>query len=460
MQRADSRIYTRYMLRPGARLVVVVLAAASVGLAQDIISAKAGLVYFVQGRVSIVGSGRLASGAINRQLNEGETLIAEHGRAEVLLNPGTVLRVGDNTRIRMDGVQLTDTRVSVEAGSVVVTVEQPPKLDRVEIHAGGSIIEPKSSGIYRINAEPACLRVYNGEADVFRDDDPWKTVAKRGQAVSLDDLQLTKFDADDADSLQVWAEKRGPAPLARPRTPILLSSLFGGGDAKTPSDLIRFVNEHVKFEWKRMGGVTGAAADLLETCAEPRQDCSAKLIDVPELLQQIVILRTGLPPPVFLLYREKDLSGKSWEFAGAYGGGRDMEPDYRVIRRGPKTYLAITRTGLTAAGVDVEAQDWLDLTAPRFEPALSLFTSLKFSDRREYETTASIVSWENDPIETVRVEYRASAGQNDEILGTQTAAATFVRQGDRFVFDRSRSTVPEKARWGEFDVDGVRLLSH
>jgi hypothetical protein len=104
-------------------------------------------------------------------------------------------------------------------------------------------------------------------------------------------------------------------------------------------------------------------------------------------------------------------------------------------------------------------EDWIDLAAPVFEPAISLFTSLKFSQEPVYETTESITSWETGPIETVHVEYRASAQQDDRVLGSKGASATFVRRGDKFIFDPSRSTVPETARWGEFNVDGVRLLA-
>jgi hypothetical protein len=224
------------MLRPGVRLTVCALVAASVGIAQQVISAKAGLVYFVLGRVSIAGSGRLASGAVNRQLNKGEILFSETGRAEVLLNPGTVLRIGAMTRIRMDGVELTDTRVSIEAGSAVVTVNQLPKLDRVEIHSGGAAVVLKGDGVFRFDAgrletdridrEAPRLRVFSGQAEVYREeeasseDSPVRIVARRGQAVRLEDLQAGKFDLKDADALQRWAQMRG-TPTWIPLPPIV-----------------------------------------------------------------------------------------------------------------------------------------------------------------------------------------------------------------------------------------------
>src|SRR5579863_7122051 len=116
-RRALAVVWRLNRLRPGGRLAALALIAAGVGMAQGVISAKAGLVYFVDGQVAVAGSRPLARGATNRQLNPGEVLLSEVGRAEVLLNPGTVLRIGNKSAIRMDRVELTDARVSIEAGS-------------------------------------------------------------------------------------------------------------------------------------------------------------------------------------------------------------------------------------------------------------------------------------------------------------------------------------------------------
>lgn len=207
---------------PGVRLAVFALVAAVVGIAQQVISAKAGLVYSVMGRVSIEGSGRLGIGAVYRQLKPGENLFSEDGRAEVLLNPGAVLRIGEGTRIRMEGVELTDARVSIDAGSAVVTVYQAPKLDRVEIHIGGAVAMIKGAGVYRFDAGlPGAngfdsgapwMRVFSGDAEASQENSPSKIIVKRGQAVRLPHLQASKFDLRDTDALQKWAEERGTPP--------------------------------------------------------------------------------------------------------------------------------------------------------------------------------------------------------------------------------------------------------
>lgn len=468
----------------GARLAMVALSASAAATGQKVISAKAGLIYFVEGEVSIEGNGglgsrsRLGMGEKTRQLNIGETLVSERGRAEVLLNPGTVLRIGDLSRIRMDSVDLTDTRVTLEGGSAVIAVNNPPKLDRVEIHAGSGAVALKGDGVYRLDAEgPGAsaprVRVYAGQIEVSGAGGA-TVVANRGQVVGLDDLQRSEFDTRDADGLQLWADSRSTTPFAKPaewispgyptrgRGPrsLLPDPIFASERAKTPFDLVRFVNGHASFEWDAMGDVPGAAGDFLDDCAAPSHDCAAELVDVPDLREQIVVLRRGFPPPAFLRYRKTGQGGTAWEFAGAYGAGTDLEPEYQVTKHGAKTYFEITRRGLTESGIDIQTQDWIDLSSAKFEPAFSLITSSRFTEQREYETNASIVSWEAEPVETLQVRYMALAMQDGKILGMRTADATFVRRGDKFVFDPSRSTVPEKARWGAFDVDGVRLLFH
>ena len=115
------------------------------------------------------------------------------------------------------------------------------------------------------------------------------------------------------------------------------------------------MNQHVPFEWAAMGTATGAAAELLETCGWPSLDCSAKLVELPDPAEKIVILRSGIPAPAFLLYRRTP-DGAAWVFAGAYGAGSDLEPDYRIARRGLKTYLAVARRGTTESGADVATE--------------------------------------------------------------------------------------------------------
>jgi len=195
----------------------VVISTAAAGFAQRVISAKAGLVYFVQGRVSVEGSGRLNTGASLRQLRDGETLYSERGRAEILINPNAVLRLGDMSRLRMDDNTLTEARLCLQAGSAVVIVSegQTRKPDAIRIDLGGTIVLLKQEGVYRLDASPDRLRVYDGRAEAFRGDAAARSVVKRGRAAELEDLQVARFDMNDRDAFERWAEVRSIEP--RPR---------------------------------------------------------------------------------------------------------------------------------------------------------------------------------------------------------------------------------------------------
>ncbi len=207
------------MVPPTARFIGRMLAGAvvlaSAALAQRVISAKSGLVFFVQGRVS-AEDGPLSSGEHYRQLKNGESLSTQRGRAEVLLNPGIVLRLGDMSRLHMDDIKLTDACVSLESGSAVITVNYILKVDRIRLISGGSVIVMKQPGVYRLDGTQGRLRVFSGRAEVRRDDGSAASViVKRGQAVNLDDgLEIAKFNVKDTDGLQRWASARSS------RTPV------------------------------------------------------------------------------------------------------------------------------------------------------------------------------------------------------------------------------------------------
>ena len=90
----------------------------------------------------------------------------ERSGAEILLNPGTVLRLGDMSRLRMDDVKITDACVSLESGSAVVTVNYILKTDHVRVVAGDSVIVMKQAGVYRLDVTQGRLRVFSGLAEV------------------------------------------------------------------------------------------------------------------------------------------------------------------------------------------------------------------------------------------------------------------------------------------------------
>jgi hypothetical protein len=139
-------------------------------LAQSVISAHSGLIHFSDGSVFLDDQRLEQKTGKFDQMNNGSELRTQDGRAEVLLTPGTFLRVGANSAIRMLSNQLDDTRVELLSGSAVLdqgsdtlastSVTIVYNLDQVHI---------KKAGRYRFDSEPPQVKVESGGVEVTAD---------------------------------------------------------------------------------------------------------------------------------------------------------------------------------------------------------------------------------------------------------------------------------------------------
>ena len=98
-------------------------------LAQSVISAHSGLIHFSDGSVFLDDQRVEQKTGKFGQMNNGSELRTQDGRAEVLLTPGTFLRVGANSAIRMLSNKLEDTRVELLSGSAVLDQGQDALAD-------------------------------------------------------------------------------------------------------------------------------------------------------------------------------------------------------------------------------------------------------------------------------------------------------------------------------------------
>jgi hypothetical protein len=194
---------TRFVLGCAALAV----AAMPVASAQSVISARSGLVHYVEGRVFL--NDQLIEPKFGEfpQLKENQELRNEDGRAEVLLTPGVFLRIAENSAVRMVNNRLIDTRVEFLSGEALLQVDELLQGNSITIAWQDYTIRFLKSGVYRLSAEPAELRVYDGEASVALNGET-KTV-KEGHALAMDGgFQLAKFDKNDVDDLYRWSRLR------------------------------------------------------------------------------------------------------------------------------------------------------------------------------------------------------------------------------------------------------------
>src|SRR6516162_3070541 len=93
--------------------VVIGMAFAAAGYGQNVISAKAGLIQYAEGRVLLEGNPVEIKYSQFPQVKNDQVLKTEEGRAEVLLSHASFLRLGENSSFRMISDSLTDTRFEV-----------------------------------------------------------------------------------------------------------------------------------------------------------------------------------------------------------------------------------------------------------------------------------------------------------------------------------------------------------
>ena len=187
------------------RLAVCVLSCGSAAFGQQVISARSGLIHYVEGRVTLDGKPVEVKIASFTDMKESSELRSEDGRAEVLLNPGAFLRLGENSAIRMVSSKLTDSRLEFLSGEAVVEADSSAAQgeDIVTITYHDTAVRLRKAGIYRFDSEPAELRVYSGEAEIG------ELVVKSGKMIALDNPQVAeKFDAKDGDALTRWSKRR------------------------------------------------------------------------------------------------------------------------------------------------------------------------------------------------------------------------------------------------------------
>ena len=194
-----------------ASLGVAALSLATVPVSgQSVISARSGLVHYVEGDV-FLGDQKVEPKFGNYpDVKEKAVLRTELGRAEVLLNPGVFLRLGENSSFRMITNRLIDTRVDLLTGRAEVEADEIAKDTGVTIVCKDAAVTLRKTGVYSFETSPAGLRVYSGDAVVAMggkniEVGAGKTVAFEGDNAAM----VAKFNKDENDALGRWSRRRG-----------------------------------------------------------------------------------------------------------------------------------------------------------------------------------------------------------------------------------------------------------
>ena len=180
----------------------------------DTTSAKTaipGTLNYVEGQASI-GSETLNSKSVGSvELQAGEQLNTDTGKAEVLLTPGVFLRVGDHSTVAMISPSLTNTQVGIISGHAMVEVNQIFPENDIRVTQNGVTTRLVKTGLYDFDQQQAMLRVFDGKAVV--EDDGKQITVKGGREMSFAPnakLKATSFDKKQyqEDDLYRWSSLR------------------------------------------------------------------------------------------------------------------------------------------------------------------------------------------------------------------------------------------------------------
>ncbi len=194
------------------------------------ISAKAGGVNSVSGRVMIKREGQAPQLLSNQDdLAAGDLVTTgSDSLAEILLNPGSYLRLAENSELILADNSLNNLLIRLNRGSAII---EATGADDTELRIGIATDQQRliivRRGIYRINALRGSTELLVQKGRVFPADNPSQLI-KGGKKVTFagSAASTAKLNKSDRDEFDMWSKERGKA-LARANDRLSARTLNG-----------------------------------------------------------------------------------------------------------------------------------------------------------------------------------------------------------------------------------------
>ena len=172
----------------------------------DTSTAFPGTLNFIEGQASIQTQPLTTKSVGTVDLEPGQTLTTQNGRAEILLTPGVFLRLDHNSAVKMISPSLTNTEVQLDRGNAFIEVAEIHKQNNLVVKQDDSTTRLIKTGLYAFSSEPDTVQVYKGEARVT--DGSQKVKVKGGRELALNGsgkLKTEKFNKDRAEQNDFYA---------------------------------------------------------------------------------------------------------------------------------------------------------------------------------------------------------------------------------------------------------------
>jgi len=206
--------------------VSLIVCCAIVGFAQSrnrekfVISAKAGGINAITGQASVHSRGESdwQQLVITDDLDAGDHVrTAFDGRVEILLNPGSYLRLGGDSEVELSNNTLENLEVRLLRGTAIVEATGADDLDlNINISTPHTKLAIVRQGLYRLNVVPEnATELIVRKGRVILSDSP-HTKVKGGNkvifnATNVSVAKLTKAEkkASESEEVDIWSKERG-----------------------------------------------------------------------------------------------------------------------------------------------------------------------------------------------------------------------------------------------------------
>jgi hypothetical protein len=176
-----------------------------------VISAKAGGVNYVEGKVAVAGKNKRSGYLLKGDAVEvgDKVSTGTDGKAEILLNPGSYVRLAENSNFEFLTTSLDNLQLKLNEGSAMFEVIADDEF-RIAVKTPKADFSIITSGVYRVSVldnGSGQVAVWKGKAQIG---DFYETEIKAGRTatVNVGQVAIEKFDRDEKDALEQWSKMR------------------------------------------------------------------------------------------------------------------------------------------------------------------------------------------------------------------------------------------------------------
>ncbi len=222
--------------------VALILCCSVLSLAQNrekfVISAKAGGINAVTGQAKVhsKGDSDWQQLSITDDLNAGDRVRTDHdGRVEILLNPGSYLRVGGNTEVELANNSLANLELRLIKGTAIVEATGADGLElNINISTPHTKLAIVRQGLYRLNVVPGdTTELIVRKGRVILSDSHTKVKGGNKVVFSQTNVSVAKYTKEEKkrfeqEDVDLWSKERAEtlAKANRRVTERMLNSAF------------------------------------------------------------------------------------------------------------------------------------------------------------------------------------------------------------------------------------------